>query len=58
MKDLWKECGYLEEIYDLRHTWGSIKCRPEGILLKPESCVGCPLLIECTPEELEREVNG
>ena len=38
----WRGCGYYWEMYDLRHTWGSMRCN-QKIIGKPDDCSGCPL---------------
>ena len=41
----WKECGYYQEMYDLKHTWNKlIPCSPATKLYSSnKDCKHCPL---------------
>lgn len=48
----WKDCEYYQEMYELKYTWGEIKCDQDKID-KPPSCKDCPLSISCKSEDMK-----
>ena len=49
---MYEYCEHYREMYDLRETWGSMKCRKEGILGRPKTCDGCPLTKPINSEQM------
>ena len=48
----WKDCEFYQEMYDLRHTWHSMQCKPASVLHEGIDCKDCPLLLGVESEAM------